>query len=486
METTITIQNRELSTRVKNKKQINMKKFYLLAAAATIITACTNNEKMTADLDNDGQVLIGFETYHEKSTKATGEITAPNHLTEDNGGFGVWGYKGAPEKVIPADANTHYVNVSTDDFTSVFSNVKVWYEDDNTKTQGFTYTVPKYWDKGSEYIFFAYAPYDESATTDLTDNSKKVYLDKTKGTITIKDIPSIQDISKYSYTVENSTADIDKKYDGVNAAGLTDYLMATYVPEQSLKAKNTTSSDAYGTNQNVSGKSYEGKEQTVGFTFGHMLSKFQVKLQAKEEYSGVQSIDVSYLAIVNMPEVETDKAEFTQTSPTAAAGTYSPDNWDGKTLQIINTDATVVGDKAKNANATSKNTLYILKNGAGKDSNGHETTNADDIASIVDPQSQPQIFNYYVAPSKADKSTTTDDIETYKLNIKYTITYIDGTTEVVTPATIDLSTSTTPLTEFLQNNSYILTINVGLNQIYFTVDAVEVWTDVDEKTIEIQ
>ncbi len=36
METTITIQNRELSTRVKNKKQIIMKKFYLLAAAATI------------------------------------------------------------------------------------------------------------------------------------------------------------------------------------------------------------------------------------------------------------------------------------------------------------------------------------------------------------------------------------------------------------------------------------------------------------------
>ena len=480
METTITIQNRELSTRVKYKKQIIMKKFYLLAAAATILTACTNNEKMTADLSYDGPVMIGFETYHEKSLKAapdaTGEISGPTNFTSAHGGFGVWGYKGTPANIGEATGTPKVVNISsTTNFTPIFENVKVWYVDEANaayKPKGFTYQVPKYWDKEAEYIFFAYAPYNKSTTT---GDAPVVSLDRTTGNITVKDIESIQDMSKNNgetgEALQYRGTGTEGAYQAADAAGVIDYLMAKYETNQKYTGTNQDAKEwtQYTSNPDL-------RDQTVGFTFGHMLSRIVIKLKAAETYNGVKSINVSYLAIDNMPEVKTDKAVFTQTSPTAANGTYSPNNWDGKKLQIINTDI------ANNANATSKNALYILKNGVGK--NGEtETTNADEMTTIVNPTPQPQSFYYYVAPSKADKDETAGTVEKYTLNIKYTITYVDNTTEVVTPEPIDLSGK---LTEFVQNNSYKLTINVGLNQIYFTVDAVEGFTEVEEKTIEIK
>ena len=151
-----------------------MKKFYLIATAVTMLTACTNSEKLTADFSNDGPVMIGFETFHEKATKATptGEIIDKTKLTKEHGGFGVWGFKGDKDDIVAAaDPNegnngegidhTQIVNINDETkYTSIFGNVMVWYENASTKTQGFTYTVPKYWDKYSEYIFFAYAPYD--------------------------------------------------------------------------------------------------------------------------------------------------------------------------------------------------------------------------------------------------------------------------------------------------------------------------------------
>ena len=486
METTITRQNRELSTRVlKNKKQIIMKKFYLLAAAATILTACTNNEKMTADLSYDGPVMIGFETYHEKSLKAapdaTGEISGPTNFTSAHGGFGVWGYKGTPANIGEATGSPKVVDISsTTNFTPIFENVKVWYEDEAIaayKPKGFTYQVPKYWDKEAEYIFFAYAPYNKSTTT---GDAPVVSLDRTTGNITVKDIESIQDMSKNNggtgEALQYRGTGTEGAYQAADAAGVIDYLMAKYETNQKYTGTNQDTKDwgQYTSNPDL-------RDQTVGFTFKHMLSRIVIKLQALETYKGVKSINVSYLAIDNMPEVKTDKAVFTQTSPTAADGTYSPNNWVGKKLQIINTDATVVGEIANNANATSKTALYILKDGAGK--KGETTTiNADEMTTIVEPTPQPQSFYYYVAPSTADNKTT-DTEETYKLNIKYTITYVDNTTEVVTPEPIDLSGK---LTEFVQNNSYKLTINVGLNQIYFTVDEVKGFTEVEEKTIEIK
>ena len=242
----------------------------------------------------------------------------------------------------------------------------------------------------------------------------------------------------------------------------------------------------YETNQKYTGTNQDNKnwtsyvsnpdlrDQTVGFTFGHMLSRIVVKLQAAFEYSGVASMKVSYLSIKNMPEVKTDLTVFTQNSPIAAAGTYSPATWSGKNLQIINSGS-------GNTNATAKSDLYILKGGVGKDGNDETTINADEMATITPPTIQPQIFYYYVAPN-APSGTSEAKTDQYYLDINYTIKYVDDVEEIVVIQNVDLNSK---LASMLQNNSYTLTIKVGLNQIYFTVDAVTGWTTQNAQEIVV-
>lgn len=436
-----------------------MKKCYLLAAAAAMLTACTNNEKLTADIDNDGQVLIGFETFHEKSTKATGEITQPNHLTKENGGFGVWGYKAADvaTAAVPDGETEAIVNVSS--YTTIFDNVKVWWEstndydsDNNSENDAvhyhFTYAIPKYWDKGSEYIFFAYAPHDAAAS-----------IEEATGKITISSIPSIQDIS--AFTGSAST----KKYDGTtNDQKVTDYLMATYVTNQKYNASPYT---------NQHGKNYDDAEQTVGFTFGHMLSKLRIKLEAFSEFEGIKELIVNNLSIENMPATKTTTTNFTQNSPISPSGTYSP--------TAYNSELLVIKDGAgENEVATSKTGLYILAGGKGLDANDEETTTVADMVGSQAPTHNKQNFNYYVAPNNPNDNTN-DDNKKYLVNLNYTINYVDGMTENVAVSDIDISDI---LPKLEQNYYYILTIKIQMNQILFTVDRVIDWAPRDPNTEE--
>ena len=403
-----------------------MKKSYLMiAATATLLVACQRNEVFKDLVDDNETVMIGFETFHEKAKKATATdaISAPENMTSAHGGFGVWGYKAID--AAEASGTPATVNISSG-YTTVFNNVKVWYESSSTKTQGFTYAVPKYWDKNMEYIFFAYAPYDGTNAS----------IDNATGKITIADIASIQDVSK------STGSDQALVYNGSNTAAVTDYLMATYVTNQKLNS----------TNQN--GKDYDGKNQTVGFTFGHMLSKLQVNLQASDAYSGIEYIKVTTLSIENMPASASTKASFTQTSPTAPAGVYTPVSYTSA-LSIIGTSG------------TSTSGLYILKDGSL----------SGDV--VTAPTAQNQSFNYYVAPN-TPAGTGTDK---YLLNIGYTIKYVDGITEDVTITDVDLSEK---LASLLQNNSYTLTIKVGLNQIFFTVDEIKGWVDQSAQEIEVK
>ena len=436
----------------------------ILSAAVTIlVAACSQNDIFKMSTDEEQDVMIGFETFHEKSTKtataATGEISGPSNFTRDangNGGLGIWGFKGTPTAIPAAsDIADYTIDVSDADvFEPIFENVQVWYEDVDDpiyKPKGFTYLIPKYWDKKAEYIFFAYAPYNN---TKNASNEEIVSFDKTTGRFTVRDIESIQDISKHTGsgeslkyggtgTVPNST---DKVYQASDATDVIDYLMAKYETEQKYTGTNQVGKtgyyDAYTTPKDY-------RYQTVGFTFGHMLSKLVINLQADEQYSSIKSMTVDYLTIENMPGTPTDKAVFTQNSPTAAAGTFTPSTWAGKTLQIINTDATT------NANATSKSKLYILKDGS--------------LSGTVStpPTAQKQSFYYYISPSTADDPSTIGVTEKYILNIKYAITFIDGSSEKFDANPIDLSGI---LTEFLQNRSYTLTINVALDNIFFNAD----------------
>lgn len=414
-----------------------MKKFYLIATAVTMLTACTNSEKMTADFSNDDPVMIGFETFHEKSTKV-GAIESPENLTDVSGGFGVWGYKGSATD-IKTYGNDDPSNDMDDldktaKFTNIFNNVKVWYEskvtyDTDKEHYHFTYAVPKYWDKKSEYVFFAYAPWDETHAT----------LSK-KGIITISNIPGIQDVSKYSQSDEEKLS--TRIYANSNTASVTDYLMAKYETDQRYD-------NSPYTNQHE--KNYSDAEQTVGFTFGHMLSKLQVNVMANTQYSGVKEMIVNYLSIENMPALGTDveQTTFTQKSPTTSEGTYSPTYY-AKNLQIINNNNT----ENANANATSQTALYVLYDGSL-----NATTHLPEA-----PSPQTQSFNYYVAPNNPANNTTEAN-KKHLLNISYTIEYVDGIKEDVILEDIDLSPY---LSEMVQNNSYILNIKIALNEILFT------------------
>ena len=442
-----------------------MKKSYLMiAAAATLLTACMGNDTFKEIVNDNETVMIGFETYHEKSTRATGEISQGTDLTSAHGGFGVWGFKYAPAHV-PALANNavSVANTAQNDYcTTIFNNVKVWYENDQEPTQGYKYEIPKYWDKNSHYIFFAYAPQDDANAS----------FDNTTGRITISAIPELQDISTSSGSDENLVyGTVTNDVVAVDATNVTDYLMASYVPEQYLTAANTTSSTATGTNQNYNGKTYDDKEQTVGFTFGHILSKLQVSLQAKEQYSGIKSIAVTKLYINNMPCSDQTTTSFTQTSPAAPAGVYATDGYESTgTLKIID---------GANSGATSEDPLYILKNGAYANN------------TITSPSKQNQNFVYYVVPNDPNGNTNEAN-KKYKVDVDYTITYVDQytdgnetkyVTENVSVSGIELSweegNNTVGLQNLLQNNYYILTIKIGLNQIYFTVDDITGW---DPKT----
>ncbi len=436
-----------------------MKKSYLMiAAAAALFAACSSNDTFKEIANED--VMIGFETFHEKATRATGEISQGTDLTKTNGGFGVWGFKYAPANAPQFSNNAVSVanTAQNNYFTTIFNNVKVWYEKDTELTRGFKYEIPKYWDKNSYYIFFAYAPQDDTNAS----------FDNTTGRITISAIPEIQDISTGNgQSGENLVyGTVTNNIVAVNATSVTDYLMASYVPNQYLTAANTTSTPT-GTNQNHNGNSYTGKEQTVGFTFGHMLSKLQVSLQAKEQYSGIKSIAVTKLYINNMPCSDQTTTSFTQTSPAAPAGVYATDGYESTgTLKIID---------GANSGATSENPLYILKNGAYANN------------TITLPGKQNQNFVYYVVPNDPNGNSSNDN-KKYKVDIDYTITYVDTYTEGnetknvsedVSVSGIELSwvenSSTVGLQNLLQNNYYILTIKIGLNQIYFTVDDITGW-----------
>ena len=83
------------------------KKFLFVAAAATMMVACVETEKIGNDLyDNGAPAVIGFNTVSEKATRANIENLETYHTT-----FAVWSTKksnndvnAAPEIVFNGDS----------------------------------------------------------------------------------------------------------------------------------------------------------------------------------------------------------------------------------------------------------------------------------------------------------------------------------------------------------------------------------------------
>lgn len=117
-----------------------MKKNYLfLAAAATMFTACVQNDVVNEMAQESAPQAIGFETFSNKATRAENSTqTETLGLDKHHGDFRVWAYKNT--------MNPAYV----------FEDVTVSYNSVNKKWE---YTPLKYWDKSAnKYEFYAASP----------------------------------------------------------------------------------------------------------------------------------------------------------------------------------------------------------------------------------------------------------------------------------------------------------------------------------------
>ena len=405
-----------------------MKKSYLMIAAATIIfAACSGNDSFKEIAEDNETVKIGFETFHEKSTKAA--VSAKEDLNSANGGFGVFGYNHTDKRAVANGS----IDMTTTGTTTVFNNVKVWYEDNSTPTRGFTYEVPKYWDKYKYYTFFAYAPWNETTIT-LTPST---------GKFTRTDVQSIQSTNAATPSTVTVGSNSRTKYTDAVETSVIDYLFAVCVPQQKYAATNQTT--------------YDGYQKTVGFTFSHILSKLNVIVKAKNEasghqYKGVKDIQITSLSIDNLPNTAAN-VTYTQTATDGVTGTFSPANY--------TTSLNIIGG----TNALTAGPLYILDGGATGTPIIAPTTYID------------QAFHYWVAPN----TPTGTDHDKYKLNINYTINYVDDTVDPFT-RTIDLSAETAHFTTMAQNNIYNITVTIGLDQIYFDVDEIVGWASPENNT----
>lgn len=148
-----------------------MKKSYLLiAAAATVLASCSQNEKLQdINIPAEEPTVIGFNTYSQKATRAT-EVLEGYHTT-----FAVYASK--KSTVAPSDPAE-----------SVFDGDIITYQAGAQDPNNWTYTPYRYWDRQADYTFFAVAPnaniveYNYASTcVDLVNDVNGDYKTKSAG-----------------------------------------------------------------------------------------------------------------------------------------------------------------------------------------------------------------------------------------------------------------------------------------------------------------
>ena len=146
------------------------KSFLMLAAAAGLFAACTNDETAVEPqvAQQKGETPVVFDAYAGRAVTRAGEVGETTATTLQSSGFGVFAYY--------TDNGDYDENVSTPNF---MYNEKV-------STASWTYSPVKYWpneygsnavsDETDKLTFFAYAPY-----VDVTASTGKVDGDQTWG-----------------------------------------------------------------------------------------------------------------------------------------------------------------------------------------------------------------------------------------------------------------------------------------------------------------
>ena len=229
-----------------------MKKVVSLIVIALLMVSCNQEEVLveTPEVTPEVPRSIGFDTFVDKSSRATGNSTALNDFYS---AFKVYGWKtvaGTPTPIFQDHAVSYY-DAEEDKGT------KPGAEWGNSVTTGWYYTDIRYWDKmASAYQFCAYAPV---AATDVVC--------KEDGQITIG----------------SATAPVKVE---------TKNLMAT--PAEQLAFKRfefdymTATAGSDGTYSNVS------------LNFKHLQAKLNIRIHLNESVTTAQTVKITEIGVHNL------------------------------------------------------------------------------------------------------------------------------------------------------------------------------------------
>ena len=445
-------------------------KYYLIAAAATLLVACAQTDNFK-DVDTS-DVAIGFsDAYIGKITRATnaGEMTASNTNGTSSGTLctvgntmEVWGWK------QNKDAS----------YTQVFSQQTVTYTSSVVTGSGtpgtqWSYSPLKFWDRTASYKFYAVAPKykadeqtvcftmpnesvnEENTTTPVVKN------DATKRLFRATGVPQVQVLMDNAGASKIKLANADANVTGTASTAI-DYLVAGVV-------------------NCAAGAAYQGNDPTdknVNFTFNHILSKLNVIVRTTDNFwveansnagEGYPQIYLTDLTIT-LGGMCTQYDQYEAGSVQAAAS--DKDKW---TVPVM--DQT---DASKYAYAD-----YVCYDVDG-------TKVADRLR--LQPKNTTTSYygetvaSYFVAPTATGLTSSSLDPATCVVTIKeigYDIIYDGNNTETSSEHCVSENLVVAGLTSFVQNQINNLYVIVDPKAIYFDVQTVNDWTQTNSIGIEV-
>ena len=225
-----------------------MKKILLVAAAATMMVACGQTEKLNNDLvNNEAPRVIGFNTISEKATRAgVIEDLELYHKT-----FAVWSTK--------ESMNTHAIDTvfNGDDAKDIIT-----FDSVRLAPNHWTYNPYRYWDRQAEYSFVAVAP-----------NSKVIRFNKPEN------------------VGDNTGTFVTVSADGYTLIGQN--LQSTTAPAEAEIKVGFDGADGNDTDIMTSGKiGRKGSDPVadVNLSFKHILAKLNVSIAKDPVFDNVKVV----------------------------------------------------------------------------------------------------------------------------------------------------------------------------------------------------
>ena len=225
-----------------------MKKILLFAAAATIMVACSDTEKLNNNLvNNEAPRVIGFNTISEKATRAgVIEDLELYHKT-----FAVWSTK--------ESMNTHAIDTvfNGDDAKDIIT-----FDSVRLAPNHWTYNPYRYWDRQAVYSFVAVAP-----------NSKVIRFNKPEN------------------VGDNTGTFVTVSADGYTLIGQN--LQSTTAPAEAEIKVGFDGADGNDTDIMTSGKiGRKGSDPVadVNLSFKHILAKLNVSIAKDPVFDNVKVV----------------------------------------------------------------------------------------------------------------------------------------------------------------------------------------------------